>query len=112
LIITDDNGTRVGVWIMPDNKLPGMLETFLGYLLPTSTSDLWSVAEKSVNEAKESGAPFIESHRQKAQIYTWLAWQKPPGRQLHQAIQQRILDPTHPEAVKFVAWFRNLYDLG
>jgi hypothetical protein len=111
LIVVDDNGIRVGIWIMPDNKLPGMLETFLGYLLPTSTSALWSLAEKSINEAKENGAPFIESHRQKAQIHTWLAWQKPPGRQLHQAIQQRILDPTHPEAAKFVAWFRQLYDL-
>jgi hypothetical protein len=38
LIIIADNEVRVGIWIMPDNKLPGMLETFLGYLLPTDTS--------------------------------------------------------------------------
>jgi hypothetical protein len=112
LIIPADNGVRLGIWIMPDNKLPGMLETFLGYLLPTDTTALWDLAEKSIDEAKKQGAPFIATHREKARIYTWLAWQEPPGRQLHQAIQQRILDPQHPEAQQFVSWFLKLYQLS
>jgi hypothetical protein len=111
LIIEADNGVRVGIWIMPDNKLPGMLETFLGYLLPTDNSSLWEFAESTINSAKEQGAPFTEYHREKARIYSWLAWQKPPGRQLHQAIKERILDPQHPEAQMFVNWFRELYQL-
>ena len=111
LIIEADNGVRVGIWIMPDNKLPGMLETFLGYLLPTDNSLLWEFAESTINSAKEQGAPFTEYHREKARIYSWLAWQKPPGRQLHQAIKERILDPQHPEAQMFVSWFRELYQL-
>jgi hypothetical protein len=111
LIIEADNGVRVGIWIMPDNKLSGMLETFLGYLLPTDTSSLWELSEKTVDQAKEKGAPFKETHREKAKIYNWLAWQEPPGRQLHQAIKERILDPQHPEAQRFVSWFRQLYQL-
>jgi hypothetical protein len=111
LIIEADNGVRVGIWIMPDNKLPGMLETFLGYLLPTDNSLLWKFAESTINSAKEQGAPFTEYHREKARIYSWLAWQKPPGRQLHQAIKERILDPQHPEAQMFVNWFRELYQV-
>jgi hypothetical protein len=111
LIIEADNGVRVGIWIMPDNKLPGMLETFLGYLLPTDNSTLWEFAESTINSAKEQGAPFTEYHREKARIYSWLAWQKPPGRQLHQAIKERILDPQHPEAQQFIRWFRQLYQL-
>jgi hypothetical protein len=111
LIIEADNDVRVGIWIMPDNKLPGMLETFLGYLLPEDTSSLWTFAGEAINTAKEQGAPFTEYHRDKAQIYSWLAWQKPPGRQLHQAIKERILDPQHPEAQQFVSWFRELYQL-
>ncbi len=106
LIVEADNGVRVGIWIMPDNKLPGMLETFLGYLLPTPTAQLWEFAEETIGKAKEKGAPFTEYHRDKAQIHSWLSWQKPPGRQLHQAIKERILDPHHPEAQKFVSWFR------
>ena len=45
----------------------------------------------------------------KASAIAWLAWQKPPGLQLHQAIKERILDPQHPEAQMFVNWFRKLY---
>jgi hypothetical protein len=47
----------------------------------------------------------------KADIYTWLAWQNPPGRQLHQAIMERILAPSHPDAQKFGNWFKTLYGL-
>jgi hypothetical protein len=111
LIIEADNGVRVGIWMMPDNQLPGMLETFLGYLLPLDTSSLWELAEETIDKAKIKGAPFTEYHRDKAQIYSWLAWQKPPGRQLHQAIKERILDPQHPEAQRFVSLFRELYQL-
>ncbi len=111
LIIEADNGVRVGIWIMPDNKLPGMLETFLGYLLPTNASSLWEFATSTTDAAKAKGAPFTAAHREKAKIYSWLAWQEPPGRQLHQAIKERILDPKHPEAQSFVSWFKQLYQL-
>lgn len=111
LIVKADNGVRVGIWIMPDNKLPGMLETFLGYLLPTDATSLWEFATSTTDAAKAKGAPFTEAHREKAKIYSWLAWQEPPGRQLHQAIKERILDPQHSEAQQFVSWFRELYQL-
>jgi hypothetical protein len=111
LIVEADNGVRVGIWVMPDNKLPGMLETFLGYLLPPDNSKLWAFAEETIDKAKEIGAPCTGSHWEKAKIYSWLAWQEPPGRQLHQAIKERILDPQHPESQQFVSWFRRLYQL-
>jgi hypothetical protein len=112
LVLLADNGVRVGIWMMPDNRLAGMLETFLGYLLPTDTAALWALAAEAIDKARQQGAPFTEFHRDKAQIYSWLAWQEPPGRQLHDAIKQRILDPKHPEAQLFVAWFRKLYQLN
>jgi hypothetical protein len=111
LIVQTDNEIRLGIWIMPDNKLPGMLETFLGYLLSDDTSSLWEFAKSTIDTAKEKGAPFTEAHYDKAQIYSWLAWQKPPGLQLHIAIKERILDPKHPEAQNFINWFRQLYQL-
>jgi hypothetical protein len=66
LIIDADNGVRVVIWIMPDNKSRGMLETFLGYLLPLDTSSLWELAEETIEKAKVKGAPFTEYHRDKA----------------------------------------------
>ncbi len=111
LIHSASNGIKLGIWIMPDNSLRGMLETFLAYLIPADDQTIWSFAQTSVAQAKQQGARFTDANLDKAHIYTWLAWQDPPGRQLHQALQQRILDPKHPEAEGFVTWFKTLYDL-
>ncbi|MBD2171263.1 DUF3226 domain-containing protein [Anabaena sp. FACHB-709] len=46
----------------------------------------------------------------KAKIHTWLTWQEEPGRQLHQAITYKILNPQHPKAQTFVKWFKTLYE--
>lgn len=111
LIHLTTTGVKFGVWIMPDNKTQGMLETFLRYLIPNETESVWQHARESTQAAKNKGASFIDTHYDKAYIYTWLAWQNPPGRQLHNAVMERILDPTHPKAQTFVSWFRQLYDL-
>jgi hypothetical protein len=34
-----------------------------------------------------------------------------PGRQLHQAVMEKIFELTHPNAQKFVTWFKELYGL-
>ncbi|GAB1539147.1 hypothetical protein NUACC21_18120 [Scytonema sp. NUACC21] len=111
LVHTTTNGIKFGVWLMPDNQMQGMLETFLAYMIPDGSEPLWEYTQEVVAEAKSRGAEFINPHVDKAQIYTWLAWQNPPGRQLHNAIMERILNPQHPKAQTFVNWFKNLYDL-
>jgi hypothetical protein len=103
---------RFGVWLMPDNKMGGMLETFLSYMIPTGNEILWEFAQEAAQSAQSKGASFIESHFDKANIYTWLAWQHPPGRQLHQAVIEKILHPSHPNAQPFVSWFKGLYQLN
>jgi hypothetical protein len=47
----------------------------------------------------------------KTELYTWLAKQDPPSRQLHQAVMERILDPTHHSMALFIKWFRDLYQV-
>lgn len=104
-------GVKFGIWMMPDNKMCGMLETFLAYMIPTEKEPLWTYAKEVVVEAKKRGAPFKQVQEDKACIYTWLAWQKKPGRQLHDAVKMKIIDPKHPKAQMFVRWFKCLYDL-
>jgi hypothetical protein len=111
LIHTTDTGIRFGIWLMPDNRIRGMLETFLTYMIPTNHEPLWEFAQAVTKEAKSKGAAFIDPHLDKANIYTWLAWQDTPGQQLHQAVEQRIFHPTHPNAQRFVTWFKTLYEL-
>ncbi|GAP98385.1 DUF3226 domain-containing protein [Leptolyngbya sp. NIES-2104] len=102
---------RFGIWMMPDNRLQGMLETFLAHLIETEQQELWQYAQEATGIAKTKSARFKQTHTDKANLYTWLAWQAPPGRQLHQAIQEKILKPEHPTAQRFVAWFKDLYDI-
>jgi hypothetical protein len=112
LIHTTSEGIKFGIWIMPDNKTEGMLETFLAYLISSEKEELWQFAQEVTQEAKSKGAAFKDVHSDKANIYTWLAWQNPPGLQLHQSVMKKsILNPQHPNAQKFVTWFKNLYDL-
>ena len=112
-IITLESGVRFGVWMMPDNRPPGMLETFLLSLLSAeeAAGGLFRHAQESLVRARELGALYREVHKDKALVHTWLAWQDQPGAQLHEAIKFRILDANSPNADGFVAWFRGLFEV-
>ena len=111
LICQNDEGLRLGAWIMPDNQTSGMLETFLAYLVPDEGSDIWKFSCETVEKAREKGAPFRENHLDKARIHSWLAVQDPPGQSLHLAIVKRILAPESDEAETFINWFVELFQL-
>ncbi len=104
------NGVRFGVWIMPNNKMRGMLETFLADIIPEGNEITWEFAKESVREAKNRGAKYTPKQIDKANIYTWLAWQDPPDKALHLTMWTSFA-PTHPNAQKFVTWFKELYGL-
>lgn len=112
LILDAEEGKpRFGVWIMPDNSSQGMLETFLAYLVPQSGSPCWEWTAELCDQARDKGATFREVHRDKARIHAYLAFQDEPGRQLHEAVIKRILDPNHPMAKRFLDWFCRLFEL-
>jgi hypothetical protein len=98
---------RLGVWIMPDNRQPGMLETLALSLI--TEGKLLDLAKQSCTNASGIGAPFKVAHLDKAVVHTWLAWQDPPGRQLHNAITEKMLDPRLPLGQAFIDWFRKLF---
>ncbi|MCL2724308.1 MAG: hypothetical protein FWD69_07715 [Polyangiaceae bacterium] len=110
LVVTSKDGKiRFGAWVMPDNQSRGMLETFLHFMRPKENQLLLDHTHSSTMTARELGATFKEAHLDKAEIHTWLAWQHPPGCQLHDAVKQKILVPKHPYAGPFVTWFKLLF---
>ncbi len=111
LILDNEDKKRLGVWIMPDNSSEGCLETFLRYLVPDQTLQVWQHAVASTQAAGAWGAPFREPHTPKAEMYCWLSWQDPPGYSPGRALTQKILDPHSPFAAPFVNWFLELYRL-
>ncbi|MHB1287440.1 MAG: DUF3226 domain-containing protein [Leptospirales bacterium] len=102
---------RFGVWIMPDNKSQGMIETFCHALVPDDAKPLWSFARDCVKGAQSQGAPFKDIHFDKSHIHTWLAWQDPPGERMGIAFTKKFLDHESPSAMNFVNWFRNLFQV-
>ena len=103
---------RFGVWIMPDNRSRGMLETFLHFLVRNEHDQLWQHACDATDKASENfAAPYKPVHVDKARIHTYLAWQDEPGAQLHEAVNYAILDPLSPYCQPFVTWFKTLFDL-
>lgn len=112
LVMTNADGLRFGVWLMPNCSSTGMLETFLAMFIDNPTSGLWAFVEAHCKDAKTNHqAPYIDAHLDKALIHAWLALQDPPGQQLHIAIMQNILKPNSTDAEPFVKWFRTLYNV-
>jgi hypothetical protein len=86
-----------------------MLEDFVAS--PGATTDpLWTLAEDCLDHIPEEHLRFSPSHRAKAHIHTWLAWQASPGRPLGLSI--RILDHLDPNAQpaqNLIAWVRRVF---
>jgi hypothetical protein len=104
-----DDRPRVGVWIMPDNLLPGMVEDFAKQLRPPEDR-LWTRAEQVVADIPEADRLFPPGHGSKAIIHTWLAWQAEPGKPIGQAIKARYLLPEAEPARQWMDWFQRLFD--
>ena len=82
---------KVGVWLMPNNQIPGMLEDFVACLIPEGDI-LKEKAEAILREIEEENLNgYSLVHRPKALIHTWLAWQESPGMPMGQAITARVL---------------------
>lgn len=105
-------GTTVGIWIMPDNQVPGMLEDFVQILIPDG-DEVFPVATKIVDEILGMKNAKLKSiHRSKAIIHTWLAWQESPGTPMGSAIVKTYLDHNHELCLLFVAWLNRLFNSG
>lgn len=103
------NRPRIGVWIMPDNRLPGILENFVTQLIPAN-DPLRSVAEDTLQSIEQRGLHRYQiPHRPKALIHTWLAWQEAPGMPMGQAITARALQYDAATANRFVNWLQTLF---
>lgn len=97
---------RLGIWIMPDNSDPGAIEDFLKFLIPNEDK-LFPYAENVI--AKLPIRHFRDTYTSKALLYTWLAWQKEPGKPYGQAITAKYLDTSLPAANIFVSWLREVF---
>jgi len=109
-IIEVDQMPRIGIWLMPNNHLPGMLENFVSYLIPDDDL-LATKAESILHQIEGEGLNrYSLLHHQKAFIHTWLAWQETPGQPMGQAITAQVLSHNQPLAQAFTNWLKLLFN--
>ena len=104
----------LGVWIMPDNHSEGMLEDWIKNCIIDEEQALFQHASKTV--ANLGHPKFKEIHRTKAEIATWLAWQKCPGHGLYNTITKkkkervsRLLNEQHPSFQALTTWLQHIF---
>jgi hypothetical protein len=109
-ILREEDKPTVGIWLMPDNRLPGMLEDFVAALVPDNDV-LLPYARTCVEQLPEKPTRFPQVQRAKADIHTWLAWQEEPGKPFGIAITAHYLDAQSVHAEGFINWLRMLFIL-
>lgn len=90
-LIVDNCKQKAGVWIMPNNKLNGMIEDFISFLIPADDV-LYPIVQSTLKNIEMKGLnKYGAHHKAKAAIYTWLAWQKDPGIPMGRSITKSYL---------------------
>lgn len=110
LIISDSDGIRrVGVWIMPNNNLNGMLEDFITFFVPKD-DQLLAIVDNTLNDIERNGLnKYSLTHKSKARIHSWLSLQEDPGSPLGQGITKRYLTTDEATCQKLMNWITNLF---
>lgn len=105
----NDNEPRLGIWIMPDNISPGMVEDF-ALTLVEPTDVLIQKAESVIVEIEKEGiGRYRKVHRSKAKIHTYLAWNDEPGMPIGQAVTKKVLISESESAMEFSNWIRRVF---
>ena len=99
---------RVGVWFMPNNASPGMLEDYLCELV-LEGDPLFNRARYCLNEIPLEDRRFTPAHFGKALIHTWLAWQDCSAVELDQAITRGYFDRESPSVQGLLGWLTRLF---
>lgn len=97
---------------MPNNQLPGILEYFVSYLIPSDDKLKAKVEDILTDIETEKINPYPLIHHQKAFIHTWLAWQKKPGMPMGQAITAKALSQDSVIASIFINWLNELFKMN
>lgn len=98
---------RVGVWLMPDNQLPGEIEEFVESMIP-GDDPVWPLSQAYIDGLPSYEGKFTEGKSLRAKIYAWLATREDP-RMMGQGIGRHDLEIDGPLCQRFLAWLARLF---
>jgi len=103
-----DGLAEFGLWVMPNNQIDGMLEDFIKTCVTPEEQLLFNHAAQVVQAVPEP-KKFKPHHYSKAEVATWLAWQKPPGHGLYYAVCDNLLDTNHVLFQEMQQWLKKIF---
>jgi hypothetical protein len=97
-----------GLWIMPDCSQDGMLEHLVEASVSANQASLFA---KACNAVRAIAAPLfnVVTHTSRARVYTWLAWQRVPGRSVATTVSDDLIDLTKTPARECVEWLQTTF---
>lgn len=99
----------IGIWIMPNNNLNGMLEDFVTFLIPRE-DELLPIANQTLDLIERGNLNnYILIHKTKALIHSWLSWQEDPGVPMGLAITKRFLIAENEICNDLISWLKNTF---
>ena len=108
-LIIDNGKVTVGIWIMPNNDLNGMLEDFIAFLVPEDDKLLPIVHETLDKIEAQKLNAYLPIHKAKAIIHTWLSWQEDPGTPMGLSITKKYLNTDKETCLKLINWLKQLF---
>lgn len=109
LVYKNAEEVKIGIWIMPNNNLNGMLEDFIQFLVPKDDL-LLPIANETLEQIeKQNLNQYNTIHKSKTLIHTWLAWQEDPGTPMGLSITKKYLTTDEETCNKFVNWLKELF---
>lgn len=103
----DDGLADFGMWVMPNNSDEGMLEDWIKNCIHPDENELFAHAEAVVDTLPQT--KFKSIHISKAEVATWLAWQKKPGHGLYHAVEENLIDTNSILFKELCDWLNHIY---
>ena len=104
----NDGLSDFGLWVLPNNNSVGMLEDWIKHCVRANENALLNHAERVI-AALPDPTKFKPLHLSKAEVATWLAWQKRPGHGLYSAVADDLIDTQSPAYLELAGWLRHLF---
>ena len=106
-IVNFSDRTRVGIWLMPDNKSRGELEDFVVCMIPDD-DPVWPRSESYIDDIPQGDRKFTHSKTVRAKVHAWLATRQEP-RKMGAAIRTGDLHVHRTLCQQFVGWLSDLF---
>lgn len=104
----NDGLADFGLWVMPNNAQEGMLEDWVKSCMHSDEQTLFTHAVSAI-DALPAPPKFNTIHRSKAEVATWLAWQKRPGHGLYRVVEDDLIDTGSPLYLELSAWLKQVF---